>query len=312
LDVSYQGTFGLNRNVYENLNAIPIGADFLPQNIDPTQAGNKPLPAALERTIYPTVGVLNAQVFNGKSSYNGLQVSVRKRLSHGLLFGAAYSWSRAMGLTALDPLVANNYARNYGPQSTDRRQTLAINYAYDLPKLGQALHSKALSVIVDGWQWSGITTFLTGAPYTPSFSTTNGLDITGSSNETPRIDVVGNPFANIPKNSSLPNGGLAFNPAAFAEPAVGTIGTAGVNIMYGPGYANFDMSLSKSVPVGLGEKRRLHLRLEAFNVFNHVEFSGINSSFTFNAAGVNTNASTGQYTSDRGPRILSLELRFQF
>ena len=312
LDVSYQGTFGLNRNVYENMNAIPIGADFLPQNIDPTQAGNKPLPAALERTNYPSIGVLNEQIFAGKSSYNGLQATVRKRLAHGLLFGVAYSWSRAMGLLALDPLVANNYARNYGPQSADRRQTLAINYSYDIPKLGQALHSKALSVIVDGWQWSGITTFATGAPFTPSFSTTNGLDITGSSNETARINVVGNPFANVPKNSSLPNGGLAFNPAAFAEPAVGTIGTAGVNIMYGPGFGNFDMSLSKSVPVGLGENRRLYLRLEAFNVFNHVEFSGINSSFIFNASGVNTNASTGQYTSDRGPRILSLELRFRF
>ena len=60
------------------------------------------------------------------------------------------------------------------------------------------------------------------------------------------------------------------------------------------------------------EKRLLKLRLEAFNVFNHTEFSGVNTSFTFDATGKNTVASTGQYTSDRGPRILSLELRFQF
>jgi hypothetical protein len=312
LDVSYQGTFGLNRNEYENMNAIPIGADFLPQNIDPTQTGNKPLPAALERTIYPSIGTLNEFVFDGKSSYNGLQATLRKRLSRGLQFGISYAWSRAMGLTTFDPLVANNYSRNYGPQSIDRRQTLGVSYSYDFPKPGQALHSKLLSVVADGWQVSGITTANSGAPYTPSFTTTNGEDITGSTNESPRINVVGNPFANVPTNSSLPNGGLAFNPAAFALPAVGTIGNAGTNIMYGPGFLNFDASLSRWIPVG-SEKRRFNLRLEAFNVFNHVEFSGVNSSFTFNpATGLNTNASTGQYTSDRGPRILSLELRFQF
>ena len=312
LDVSYQGTFGLNRNVYKNFNAIPIGTDFLPQYIDPTVTGNKPVTANLERTIYPSLGTLNQFVFNGKSSYNGLQSTLRKRLAKGLLFGVSYSWSRAMQLLAFDPLVANNYSRNYGPQSIDRRQTLGVNYAYDFPKPGQAMHNKFLSAIADNWQISGITTANSGGPFTPSFSTTNGEDITGSTNEGARIDVVGNPFANVPTNPSLPNGKLAFNPAAFAVPAVGTIGNAGTNIMYGPGWINFDASLSKSIPIG-SEKRLLKFRVEAFNVFNHTEFSGVSSSFTFNpATGANTNASTGQYTSDRGPRILSLELRFQF
>jgi len=312
LDVSYQGTFGLNRNVYENFNAIPIGSDFQPQNIDPTVTGNKAVPAALERWIYPSLGTLNQFVMNGKSSYNGLQSTLRKRLSRGLLFGVAYSWSRAMQLLAFDPLVANNYSRNYGPQSIDRRQTIGVNYAYDFPKPGQAMHNKLLTIVADGWQVSGITTANTGGPFTPSFSRTDGLNVTGSTNEGARIDVVGNPFANVPTNASLPNGKLAFNPAAFAAPAVGTIGNAGTNIMYGPGWLNFDASLSRSIPIG-SEKRQLKLRLEAFNVFNHTEFSGISSSFTFNpATGANTNASTGQYTSDRGPRILSLELRFQF
>jgi hypothetical protein len=314
LDVAYQGTFGLNRNVYENFNAIPIGTDFLPQYIDPTQAGNKPLAAALERSIYPSIGTLNEFVFNGKSSYSGLQTQVRKRLQHGLLFGVSHSWSRAMQLLAFDPLVANNYSRNYGPQSIDRRQTLGINYSYDIPKPGAAMHSKVLTVFTDGWQISGITTANTGAPFTPSFSTTNGEDITGSTNEGARINVVGNPLMGVATNPALPNGKLAFNPAAFSLPAVGTIGNAGggAGVLYGPGWINFDASLSRSIPIG-SEKRQLKLRLEAFNVFNHVEFSGVNSSFTFNpTTGANTNASTGQYTSDRGPRVLSLELRFQF
>ena len=115
LDVAYQGNWGLNRNVYENMNAIPIGADFLPQFIDPTVSGNKAVTANLERTTYPSLGTLNEFVFNGKSSYSGLQSTLRKRLSRGLLFGVSHSWSRAMQLLAFDPLVANNYSRNYGP-----------------------------------------------------------------------------------------------------------------------------------------------------------------------------------------------------
>ena len=135
---------------------------------------------ALERTIYPSLGTLNKFVFNGLSNYNGLQSTLRKRFTHGLLFGVSYSWSRAMALLAFDPLVQNNYSRNYGPQSADRRQTFGLNYSYDFPKPGQALHNKVLSVVADGWQISGITTANTGAPLGFAFGTTNGLDITGS------------------------------------------------------------------------------------------------------------------------------------
>jgi hypothetical protein len=56
----------------------------------------------------------------------------------------------------------------------------------------------------------------------------------------------------------------------------------------------------------------MQLKLEAFNVFNHTQFTGVNSTFTYNAAGVNTNANIGALTGERGPRIVSLELRVQF
>ena len=237
LDVAYQGNWGLNRNVNKNFNAIPIGTDFLPQYIDPTVSGNRAVVPALERTNYPSLGTLNQFVFNGVSNYNGLQATLRKRFSHGFLFGASYTWSRAMALLAFDPLVANNYSRNYGPQGADRRQTLGVNYSYDFPKPGQAMHNKLLSIVTDGWQISGITTANTGAPLGFAFGTTNALNITGSTNEGARFDIVGDPYANVAKNPSLPNGGLAFNPAAFAEPAVGTIGNAGggAGIITGPG-----------------------------------------------------------------------------
>jgi hypothetical protein len=317
LDVAYQGTWGLNRWFLVNLNPVPLFADFNPKYADPTQVVTNPLqpphlPAAFERPNYPGFGDINQHQFGSKSAYHGLQVSVRHRLQRGLTFGLSYTWSRSMAVTAFDPLVSNNYARNWGPQGSDRRQIGAINYSYDIPKLGERLHSKPLGYVVDNWTLSGITGFSTGAPFTPGFTTTNALDITGSVNEGARINVVGNPFANVPQGTpGLPHGKLWFNAAAFAEPAIGSIGTAGVNVMYGPGYINWDMSLGKRIPLG-SESRTLQLKVEAFNVFNHVQFTGVNSGFIFNAQGQNTNANIGALTGERGPRVVALEARVQF
>ena len=317
LDVAYQGNWGLNRNVYENMNAIPIGADFLPQNIDPTVTGNKAVTANLERTLYPSLGTLNQFVFNGQSSYNGLQATARKRLARTACSSACRipgrapcnCWPLTRWWRTITRGIMAHRAPTAGKPSASITPTIFRNR-------GRRLHSKPLTVVADGWQISGITTANTGGPFTPSFSTTNSEDITGSTNEGARINVVGNPYANIPTNPSVPDGKLAFNPAAFAVPAVGTIGNAGggAGILYGPGWINFDASLSRSIPLG-SERRQLKLRLEAFNVFNHMQFSGIASSFAFNPTAPgspNTTANTGQYTSDRGPRVLSLELRFQF
>jgi len=317
LDVAYQLTQGIHRYYLRNLNAIPLGADFSTQYLDPTTAISNPLnpphlTSPFERPNYPGFGDINEHDFGSRSNYNGLQTSVRHRLQHGLTFGVSFAWSRAMAPAGFDPLVPNNNERNYGPQGADRRFIGAINYSYDLPRPGRALHSKVLGAVADNWTLSGITGFSSGAPFTPSFSTTNGLDITGSGSEGARINIVGNPFANVPQGTpGLPHGVMYFNPAAFAEPAVGTIGTAGVNVMYGPSFINWDSTLGKQIPLGK-ESRSLTLRVEAFNVFNHVQFTGVNSGFIYNASGVNTNANIGALTGERGPRVVALELRAAF
>jgi len=317
LDVAYQLTQGIHRYYLRNLNAIPLGADFSAQYLDPTTAISNPLNpphlvSAFERPNYPGFGDINEHDFGAKSNYNGLQITLNHRLQHGFTVGSSFSWSRSMATSSFDPLVANNNERNYGPQSTDRRIVGAINYSYDLPKPGQLLHSRALGAITDNWTLAGITGYSTGSPFTPSFSTTNGLDITGSASEGARINIVSNPFQNVPAGTpGLPHGVMYFNPAAFAEPAVGTIGNAGVDVMYGPSYINWDMSLGKRIPLGK-ETRFLTLKVEAFNVFNHVQFTGVNAAFQFNATGVNTNANIGALTGERGPRVVALEMRAAF
>src|SRR5262249_18004725 len=134
---------------------------------------------------------------------------------------------------------------------------------------------------------SGITSYSSGSPFTPGFSTTNNLDFTGTPSAGARIDVVGDPYADIPAGTpGLPHGRMFFNPAAFSVPAIGSQGNAGVNIMYGPAFINHDVTLNRRI--ALGEKRELQLKLESFNVLNHVQFTGVNSGFTFQPCTVGT------------------------
>jgi hypothetical protein len=318
VDVSWQGTWGFNRNLTNNINAIPLGRAFDPAFADPTTPG-KHLPTASLRTNYPGMGAISERYFIGKSNYNGLQVNVKRRLSRGLLWTAAYTWSHSFALARFDPLVPDNHSRNWGPQSSDRRHVLQLSYAYDLPRPGQALNNRALGILTDGWNLSGITSFSTGAPYTPSFSWTDSREITGSDDLDARINVLGNPYQNIPEASaSAPHGELQFDPAMFASPTpysvsgLASIGNAGTNIMYGPGYANFDLTVERKIHLG-SERRLLQLKLEAFNVFNHTQFTGVTSNFRYDAkTNQNTNANIGFLTGDRGARILATEIHLTF
>jgi hypothetical protein len=103
-----------------------------------------------------------------------------------------------------------------------------------------------------------------------------------------------------------------FNTAAFALTPVGSFGNAGVGILRGPGSNNWDVSLRKNIPVGLGENRPLQFRAEFYNAFNHTQFSGLDSAARFDATGAQVNANLGAFTSARDGRVISFTLRFQF
>src|SRR5262249_49308524 len=242
VDIGYQGAYGLHQMLPANVTPVPLYAVFGPL-ADRTQAPpsvGQParLPAALSRTFYPGVGDISVGVFMGKSRYDALQISVRHRLQHGLIFGAAYAWSHSFSLSGYDPLVADNWKRNWGPVGTDRRHLGSFYYAYDFPRIGkERLHNRVVAAVTDGWNLSGITSYASGSPFTPGFSTSNNIDFTGTPTSGARIDVVGDPYQNVAAGSvARPHGVNYFNPAAFSVPAVGSFGNAGVNIMYGPGF----------------------------------------------------------------------------
>ena len=313
LDASWVGTWGVNQPWTYNINSIPLGADFQAANADPTKPGSV-LASIFERTIYPGWGNLTQQAWGGSTNYNSLQTSVRHRLQHGVEISANFTWARSMGLTSFQPLVANNAEYNYGPSSIDRRRVLNFNYTYQLPQPGKLTHDKYLGIITDHWVLSGITTMQTGAPFTPSAGTNPTVDITGSSSLGARIQVIGAAQANGPgANYPVNNVGQPtyFNTSAFTIAPVGTIGNAGVNQLYGPGFMNFDASIARRIPVG-SEKRVFVLRFEAYNIFNHAEFSGLNTGATYNASNVQITNTFGTASSTRPARICSGVLRFEF
>jgi hypothetical protein len=169
-----------------------------------------------------------------------------------------------------------------------------------VPGVGRRLDIRPLGWVTDHWSVSGITTFVSGAPYMPGMSTADGQDVTGSS-EGARITVSGRPDAGV-------NG---LNPAAFSRTPKGSFGNAMPGMLQGPGQNNWDLSIAKRFPLG-GESRYLQFRTEIFNAFNHTQYSGIDSGFLFNPAGQQTNPTLGQYTSARTPRIIEFSLRVMF
>ena len=100
------------------------------------------------------------------------------------------------------------------------------------------------------------------------------------------------------------------NRAAFALAPVGTFGNVGVGILRQPTWWNFDASLDKRIQVK--ERLVIRMRFQAFNIFNHTEFNTIGSTFQWNAAGVDLNTTTGQYTGTQPPRQMALSARVEF
>lgn len=308
IDVSYVG--GLSRHLMAqlNINPIPMYARFEKANEDPTNPG-RPLPDVFLR---PTFGHQDINYrYNGvNSNYNSLQVSANRRFTKGLQFGVAYTWSRTMGVSDCDTCGLSPYFpwqnRNYGPAGFDRRHVFVANYIWDIPNLGQRTSNKYLGWVTDNWQISGITSFISGAPFTPGFSTTDGQDITGSS-EGARVNIIGDTY--IPKSERTFE--RNFNTAAFARPALRDFGNAGQNSMFGPGVNNWDISVSKRFPLW-GEPRYLQVRGEFFNAWNHTQFSGMDTGARFDPTGKQVNPTFGQFTGARDPRLIQLSIRVNF
>jgi len=354
LDVSYVGSQSRHLLQRVNLNAIPYGALYRRENQDPTRftggvvpatepglpaayaavglsfTGNFALPTDLLRP-YQGFGNINIHHMGGNANYNSMQLSLTRRFVKKLFVQTSYTWSKALGVSNVDGdfvrIDGNTHLANYGPLSSDRRHNLVINSIYDLPRLSRwAGGNKVVKLFGDNWQLSGIYVWQNGAPYTPTCSITNvsaTTNLAGSATESAsRCKITGNPGSG--------HGGDPYRQltaSAFSVQSPGSLGLeSGRNYMVGPGINNVDLSLQKSFP--FGEKRRLELRVDAFNALNHTQFSGVNSNLNitslsnptptnlpYDASGnfvfANRNG-FGTVSGVRDPRILQMVARFVF
>ena len=182
IDAAYVGTVSSHLPQLRNLNAIAIGARFDPANADATQGG-RPLPDDFYRPYagYSTINILELAA---SSNYHSLQVSAQRRFSSNVGFGVAYTFSKALGSAetfndGVSPYFSPR-SRDYGPLGFDRSQVLTVNYVYDLPDPGKHWRKPFMSAVIGRWSVSGVTSFMSGAPFTPGISTTTGADLTGS------------------------------------------------------------------------------------------------------------------------------------
>ena len=308
-DVAYSGSLGRNLYWQQNLAAVPFGADFLPQNQDTTRPGS-PLPATF---LQPFQGYGNVNLRNpgGSSNYHSMQVGVTRRFARNLQFGGAWTWSKTLDYadgdtTAVSTLISPR-VWNYGLAAYDRTHVVKVNWLYEIPS-GYARWSVA-KAILGHWQINGIASFISGAPLAVSATTTTGADITGSPTDPlSRTNMTGK--AVLPKDQRTVY--QYFNTAAFALPAVGTPGNEAKTVFRGPGINNWDLSLLKTVGV-YHERARVEFRAEAYNAFNHTQYTNLDTTARFNpATGAQTNVTFGQVTAAGSPRIMQLALRFLF
>ncbi len=307
IDVGYLGSLGRNLTWQRDINSIPLGTRFLPQNADPTEKG-VPLPDVFLRPIVG-YGAINYREAAGSSNYHSLQVSATRRMARNLTFTANWTWSKVLDYTDGNfggvNIVAPFRAWNYGLAGFDRTNVVKLTWIWDVPTWRTKF--RPARAIVNGWEILGITTFSSGAPLGVGYSLVKAADLSGTPSISPRIDVIGNPV--------LPRGDRtfseAFNTSAFAMPAVGTFGDMSKTLLRGPGINNWDVSLFKNIPI-VGERVNLQLRAEFYNFFNHTQFSNFDHSARFAANGAQVNAQFGQYTAARDPRIMQLAVRMEF
>lgn len=308
LDIGYVGNLTRHQANRVQVNPMPMFARFDPANEDPTQPG-RPLPDNFLRPYFGH-GDIRQTTFSGSTNYNALQVSVNRRYTNNFEFGVAYTFGKALGTSSNDDTTISAYfpARNwnYGPLSLSRTHSLAINYIYDLPNVGSRMGVRPAKWVFDNWQLSGMTNFRSGAPFTPGFTTTDGSDIAGSS-ESARIVAVCDAKLSPGERSY----GRNFKTECFQRPAKYTFGNAGPGLLWGPGISNWDMSVSKRIPLW-GESRYIRFRAEMFNVWNHTQFSSFDTDALFDSSGRQTDANFGAFASARAPRTMQFSLKVVF
>lgn len=298
LEVDYVGSYEDHLGVNRDINQVPAADQLLV---------GEGAAAALFRP-YQGYGPIFENDWDGWARYNSLQVFLNHRLTHGVQLQAAYTWSHSIGDASNQEsgAMAEPWQNAFSPRSevgwtdVDLPQDLTVNYVWQLPFLEN--RKGFLGEALGRWEVTGIATLASGTPLNVCLPTDNAgvgatfLDVGGCE----RPDLVA-PISYSKTPSEW------FNPAAFAQPLVGTFGDAARDVVRGPGTANWDFAAYKNFQApwlgrGLfGDTSQIQFRVELFNVLNHTQFSAVNT--TFGTPGF------GEPISVRSPRVMQLGLK---
>jgi hypothetical protein len=225
---------------------------------------------------------------------------------------------------------------DYRLASYDVPHVLALNYVYDVPNLTKHFNGpKWLSYVTDNFQLSGVTQFMSGEPIDPGIWWPPSNTINGTYNawwiNWQRAWI----YPMITGNANRKVGTSKYDPAAFLPPNIGIPLGASRSDLRGGGMQNWDFSIFKNIPFGSNEQRYLQLRGEAFNIFNHPNFQGVNLNWSMNSPSgatpqqlvINTRPAgqpishdygsffgeyNSQYSGVGGPRVLQLAVKLYF
>jgi hypothetical protein len=259
----------------------------------------------------PDAVIFNYEQAAAWSRFNAGTLRLNKGLSGGISLGANYMYSHsidnASGVGGIGTVVVQNWqdlAAEEGNSSFDVRHRVSGTYLYELPfgKDRYWLTTGAASHILEGISISGSFTFATGTPLTPTYQAAIA-DVSRGISGTLR------PNYSIPPVSPTAGGGSLrqwFNPKAYTLPATDAFGNAFGNVsrnsIMGPGTITNNMSLSKTMQ--LGETRSWEFRATANNVFNTVQYSGVDTYINSPTA--------GQVNSVNAMRSFQFTSRFRF
>src|SRR5215831_17321436 len=250
---------------------VPQGTKYIP--VLPTP----PAPASSARpNPYLSAGFF--WYASGNSSYNALQLEVNRRLSQRLQFRANYTWAKNLDMnSALTIAQAQNQPqmiydrtdlhRDWGASALTPTSQASISGHYDLP-FGSS-KAAGLAKLASGWQLNGLTSLLSGFPFTPLAGQNRSGD--GNTRNPDRPSV--NPSFTGVVVQGMPS--QWFNANAFVLPPAGTYGNLGRGVFQGPGLSEVDLSAFKNTVIS--EKASLQFRAEVFNVLNRANFGTPNA-----------------------------------
>ncbi len=314
LEVGYVGTKGtkLPRFVEDNPSLPLPGQMWTDQQSNSDQQRINCLPTTQGNCNYSSVGLITGAA---NSSYHALETSLRRRFDHGFSLLASYTFSKAIddvssfNITgsASQPVAGENdlaqnpfdLAAERGRSMFDARHRAVLSYQWDLPFFRQT-HNWSRHVL-GNWQVNGITTFMSGTPFTVvDQSLSYGApEITGFSAFRPNL--IADPNSG-PKTVQQWFNTSAFQRLDLSTTPAGVYGSEGRNVVQGPGFAQWDFSTIKNIRVA--ESKGLQFRAEFFNLFNRTNFRLPNTDIS--------SATFGQIQQALSPRLIQFALKFSF